>query len=247
MNDNLLQNVYYYDIEKCYYRLLNSCIINDKSTDTVYDKIKRNIGIGILQKNNRLLSKHLYNFTIHEISNYIKQNDIENNIIITSRDGIICTSQVKCIESVPLILKYEISTLIINYFNRLSYIQINRDGSVIVKGIRNKVYDTSFYNLFKGLNISNYRELVNGIDNIRSVYLNSDNILWFSEKLKDGLLKIKLKNTSIVITDENIKNIYHNDIDKYHYWKTLIWPFCKSALSIRSYKTYEKRWINGNK
>jgi len=227
----ILSNLYYYDIPMCYYNILKSIGWDLSNIDPI-NKEERNIKIGILQKNNKELSRYLINSTDNIINSYLKFNKIDTNteLIVRQRDGIIVTRKLDCNTiTIPLEYRSFILRIVIDS-NRIKFLTIYENGEVETKGIRDKPEDSSFYAMFNNISFSNYRSIIDSIESMRRSIFTSDNIYWFSIPCEEGYLvpikkygMIKLKKSTLTVVDME-------DIDRNYIWRNYIWDFCNSIL-----------------
>lgn len=226
----VLSSVFSYDFSACAYNVLKS-IGWDLSKIDYDNKEKRNIQIGLLQKENPRLAKFLLDSINNLVNHYFAINKITNgDLIIRARDGFIIKKKMGILDrTMPIDLRSIISKMIIST-DRNKYLAIHTNGDVEVKGIRNKTVDTSFYNLFRNLEFSTKRSLLYGLEIMRQSILNSENVLWFSTMDEDGYNVpiigsgiLKLKRSSLHLVDPN-------EIDKWFLWEEYIWPFARSIL-----------------
>ena len=227
----ILEDLYEYDISKCYYTILKNCGY-DLSNIESNNKEDRNIQIGLLQKGNKNLSIYLISETLKIIQNYFRINKIlKDNIIIYQKDGCILSKKMESISlNIPIELRHRIIKLIISS-DRNSFIYLDEKDKLIVKGIRNKPLDTEFYKLFFNLNYYSKRNIINSLESIRKSVFNSSNIKWFCTEVNKGIYSIQLKNkTRIKLNLSTLDIIDPNDIDKEFFWKTYMWPFCQSII-----------------
>ena len=172
INDNcnlVLSSLYEYDFAACGYNILKSIGWNLSKID-FNNKEKRNIQIGLLQRDNPSMARFILESTVKLVNHYLKINNIQSSeLIVQTRDGFILSRPLKIIDSsMPIDFRSVISKMIISA-NRKSYLLINTDGKVIVKGIKNRPINSYFYDLFKQLDFSNKTELLLGIERIRRV------------------------------------------------------------------------------
>lgn len=228
--DLVLSNIYEYDIVACHYHLLKN-IGWDMSEIPYDDKITRNIKIGILQKNNPKLINYLLDSTEGVIQYYLDKNKISSNeIVIRVRDGLFLKTQLKDnTSSLPVEFRGMISKFIIT-LDRRKYLYIKSDGTVKVKGISNRPLDTSFYDLFKTLNFMNKKELIRGIENIRTLINRSNNIKWFTFS-NDKSYHIPIIGVgNIEVSKSGLNYIDDSEVDKKIIWEEYIWPFVQPIL-----------------
>lgn len=227
--DYILSNLYEYDFSACYYNILKN-IGYDISNIEKNDKIKRNIQIGLLQKNNPRLSNELLNKTNNIIDHYLIENNInENEVIWRQKDGIITTKKLNKL-NISMELEYRRTIMkLISSMDRNKVLLLYNMNEVDVKGVSNKPLDISFYKLFLNLNFCSKSQLFQGLENIRQNIHKSNNILWFSRESENGI-KIPLKQGLINISKSALLSIDINDVDKTFLWEYYIWPFAQSLL-----------------
>ena len=227
----VLENLYYYDFRSCYYTILKS-IGWDLSDIDFEIKRERNKQLGLLQKGNPQLAHFLIRSTTDLINLYISINKLKNNnIIIRQRDGFILNRKLNNMDTtMPIELRGIVSKLIIS-MDRKKFLSITYDGVIEIKGIRGKTSNVSFFELFKNLEFSNKKNLLNGLENIRKKILSSKNILWFSKEIDNDLYELPLVGgENIKINKSGLFLVDHTEIDKHLIWNNLIWPFVQSLI-----------------
>jgi hypothetical protein len=228
--DLVLSNLFFYDFQSCYYTILENIGWSLEGIEK-NDKTKRNIQLGILQKNNPQLSKFLIESSESLVEHYIKINNLkEKEVILKQRDGLISSRKLDNIDqTMPISLRSIILRMIIT-LNRNQYLAIHSTGEVEVKGISNKPEDVGFYQLFKNLDFTNKKQLFHGLEKIRQTVLNSKNIMWFTEEKEDMYLVRIIGEGIVKINRSSIKFIGTDDIDKNYTWINFIWPFAESCI-----------------
>lgn len=226
----ILSDLYLYDITACYYNILKN-IGWDLTNINYLNKTQRNIEIGILQKNNPTLSKFLLNEVTKIIDYYIEYNRISyNNIIVRQRDGFI--SQKKLLNtscSIPLDLRCNILRLILSS-DRKIFLYITDDNKVIIKGITNKLIDSSVYNLLLNINYNSKRTISKSIESIKQIFFSCTNIRWYGWENSKGYA-IPIKHQGIINLNKSaISMIEIEDIDKEYIWRHYIWIFLSSVI-----------------
>lgn len=226
----ILSNCFSYDFSACAYNILKS-IGWDLSNINFNDKEKRNVQIGLLQKDYPRLAKFLLESITNLVNHYFKINNItKDDLIVRARDGFIIKKKMEILDhTMPIDLRSIISKIIIST-DRKKYMTIHTSGEVEIKGIKNKTVDVSFYNMFRNLNFSTKRSLMVGLERMRQSVLTSENILWFSTTdetnynvpiIGSGILKLNRASLQLIDSDE---------IDKHFLWEEYIWPFARSIL-----------------
>lgn len=194
------------------------------------DKIKRNVEIGYLQKNNPEIAYYIHNSIHHLIDFYLDKNSIsKDDVIIRAKDGLILRKSMKYTsETMPISFRGIISKMIIS-IDRKKYLCI-KDNDVVVKGVSKKPVDISFYNMFKSIDFSNKKSIVHSLEQMRKVIFSSEKCYWFCYEDEDGLM-VPIKGTGYIkIKKTIIDQIDIDDIDKRIIWEEYMWPFCAPLL-----------------
>lgn len=227
----VLHDLYDYDFERCYYKILqniNPDLIKDIDPT---NKELRNIKLGLLQKEN----PNIASFLISKINNimdlYLSENGIlEDDIIWRQKDGVILTKQLNK-TNISMEIKYKglISTMISSMKkDRVLFIYDNK--KVVYKGIKNKLKDMSFFDMFATLNFTTQISVMDGVEVIRHKLFESDNINWFIREV-DDILHIPIKNKgTIKVPKTFIWGLNPKDIDRSVIWDNYLWPFCQTLL-----------------
>jgi hypothetical protein len=226
----IISNLFSYDFSACAYNLLKS-IGWDLSNIEFDNKEKRNIQIGLLQRDNEKLAKFLTSSINNLVDYYFKINNIKTeNLIVRAKDGFIINKKMAILDhTMPIDLRSLISKIIISS-DRKKYLAIHVNGNIEVKGIRNKPVDVSFYKLFRNLSFSTNRNLLSGIENIRQAILNSENILWFTTIDDNNYIVPILGSGMLKLNRSSLQLIDPEEIDKTFLWDEYIWPFARSIL-----------------
>lgn len=222
--DLFLRDVYLYDIKSCNYSILKKIGIDVGYKD---NKIKRNIEIGKLQKENKVLSNVMRSTVNAVIDNYIKINEIEDNIIVKQYDGFITNKKIKDLDTfINLPMREKYNYLVVS-MDRKKFMGINIDERKIsIKGVSNryKAMD-NFYNRFLYLNFASKKVLFNGLNKIEEGINKSDNIDLFSIQKHDEITFHFNKYGEITIKENIVNMINHLDINKERYFNHYIKPF----------------------
>jgi hypothetical protein len=227
----ILSDLFEYDFSSCVYTILKNTGYNVSNIDKD-DKLKRNIQIGLLQKKNKKLSKYLNDNIKNLINFYLEINNIKDEeLILRQKDGIITTKKLtKLNETMPLDFRGIISKLIFTV-NRKQWMLIYGENNVVIKGIKNKPEDISFYNMFSNLDFTNKNKCIKQLESIRNAIYKSDNIKWFGKFVEDNQLLIPIKNIGLMKFRPSVFSMIDTDeIDKSIIWEDFIWPFCRSII-----------------
>ncbi|MFW6002136.1 MAG: hypothetical protein ACOCQD_02250 [archaeon] len=227
----VLSDLYEYDFSMCSYQILKN-IGWDLSHIETEDKTKRNIQIGLLQRDNPKLSQFLQNEVKNLIDYYLSRNNIlDNEIVLRQFDGVILKKPLhRLTETLPLDHRSNILKFIVSP-DRASYLALLDNGTVKVKGVSNLPVDASFYNLFKNLDFGNFRNLVNQLENIRIVIIgNNSNILWHCHLNNDGNYLVPIEDDLLILRPSVINSIDVRDVNKFICWEKYVWNFVSSLL-----------------
>lgn len=232
-NCNLVLNdIYVYDIEKCHYSILNKFGYNIDYIDK-NDKESRNIQIGYLMKNNPNLTHILRLITKSLVDEFILQNNIkENEIISRQYDGLLITRPVKIVDQFINFNLRDIYLKMIISINRDNYICINNKNKVIVKGISNKYENiNNIYLNLLNINYMSKRSIFNNLQRIKNNIIYNENSELFCIPDKNNKFIIYLKQFGQFKISETIINLIDIDeIDKEWYFKEYLKPFFDSIV-----------------
>lgn len=226
----VLMDLYFYDIQACYYNLLKQ--INWNLDEIEFeDKTKRNIQIGLLQKQNPRLAKYLLETSESIIQFYIEKNELTGkDIIVLQRDGLISTCPLQCNDAtLELKFRSNISKMIID-IKRKSFLTIYSSGDVSVKGVPNKPIDIGFYGLFKNLDFCSKRNLILGLNIMRKHVLESQNKEWFIFQKDDQFIVSVIGAGEIILSKSVLHRLDINEIDRKLLWDEYLWRFVQPLI-----------------
>jgi hypothetical protein len=228
-----LRDIYSYDVEACHYNILKNIGYSLKNIDS-QNKLKRNIQIGKLMKNNPNLSKLLRTTTESILDEYIFRSGLneEDDIITRQYDGLITSKPLKNIQTkIPLKLKHIFDYLIIS-INRDSYIA-KSNNKIIIKGVSN-VYPgiKTFFEKLCNINFLNKTQVFVSMEKIKDCILNSEDIMTFFIPNEDetnnyGVIFFK-EYGQIQINKNSLNIIDPDDIDREFYFNFYLKPFTES-------------------
>jgi hypothetical protein len=228
-------DLYEYDIRSCYYTILKSINYDGINNIDPFNKLKRNIEIGLIQKNNKNIANFLSRQTNSLIDLYLSENKIKKEeVVFRSKDGFICKRKLNKLNiSIPIEERNNILRLIISV-NRNCGLLIYSTGEVSVKGLNYKSIDNSYFKLFSKINYSNKSSVVRSISLLRKTILNSSNNQWFCfEGEGESEYIVPIKNFGFLkIQKSSSDRITNSEIDKEFLWETNIWMFCRPLLMM---------------
>ena len=228
----VLNDVFSYDITSCHYSILKNLGLDLNNIDKS-DKKGRNIKIGKMMRSNPRLSKILRRTTESTISEYLVRNNIKNDdVILRQYDGVMLLKRLQDINSctLPIELQNTFSTFIIS-INRRWYIAIYEKGFV-VKGIP-YIYPAIITVLEKlaRINYANKSTIFKMLENLKKEILESNDIKLYSIPVSENKYTIFLnKYDQITVTENALRYIDFDDIDKNRYFNFYIRPFTESIV-----------------
>lgn len=230
---NVLSNLYEYDFSSCVYNILNNIGWDLDEVDEE-DKLKRNIQIGYIRRDNPRVSVYLENSMKSLIDYYLRINNIKDEeIVLRQKDGLILTKPMKNLnETMSLDFRGVISKLVTS-LDRRKWLIIYSDpkSDVTVKGIKNNLYDRSIYNFFRNFNYSNKHSLIDSIEKFRQVvYGERGRKSWYVLKEDDEYI-VPIKEVGYMkLRKSTISSLSIEDIDKRLLWEDYLWPFVESIM-----------------
>jgi len=225
---------YVYDIISCHFTILDK-LGYDVSSIEKHDKLKRNIQIGYILKENPKITSILRKTTESLVDEFIFRNHINNDeIIVKSYDGIIITKPINNPKYSGIGLKLrEIYQKFIISNDRCNYIALNDQNETIIKGISNR-YKTMdyYYSKLLRINYMNKTSIFKSIQNIKDEILNSDNPELFCIPTRDDdkyIIRL-VRYNEMEISNTIIQMLDVDDIDKEFYFNKYLEPFVKSIV-----------------
>jgi len=227
-----LNNVYSYDISSCHYNILKN-LNQDISNIEKYDKLKRNIQIGILMKNNPKLTTTIRSITESLIDEYILRNKIlKDDILIRQYDGFMSLKPLRetTDQYLPIELQSIFSVFIIS-LDRTKFIAT--DGiKISIKGISNRYKEIDdIYKKILSINYANKTSIFVSLQNIKNEVLTSKNPKLYCVPSGENKYNIFLKQYGQFEISETLINILDtNDIDKQRYFDYYFQSFFDSIV-----------------
>jgi hypothetical protein len=227
-----LRDVYSYDISACHYNVLKS-INYDISKIDKEDKLKRNIQIGLLMRDNPKLTSIIRTTTESLINEYILRNKIsDRDIVIRQYDGFITTKLLKgdLAQYIPIELRSIFISFIISV-DRTKFIATDGNQTTI-KGISYR-YDEmdKIYKKILSINFANKNSIFVSLQNIKNEILKSTDPLLYCIPSSEKKFNIFLKQYGkFEISDSMTRILDTDDIDKEKYFDFYIRPFFESIV-----------------
>jgi hypothetical protein len=220
----IIRDVFSYDIEACHYNLLQKFGYDMTYIDKE-NKLKRNIQIGKIMRDNETIKSRLRETTTKIIDDYIAFNEIEeSDILIRQYDGIITTKRLMETEKsiLPLAMQNRYDIVLIS-IDRGKYIAFdNLRNKIKIKGVPS-LYDgiKKYYKmLIKIVDIENKSGVLSNLGKFKISFDKEQDLNVFAIPVDEnevemifksfGQIKIK-KNTLYYMDDEEIdKNFYYD-------------------------------------
>ena len=236
LNENLpfiLRDIYIYDIEACHYTILKNRGFDLSGIDQE-DKLKRNILIGQMMRENPRITSLLRTTTDSIINDYVNINNIkENEIIIRQYDGLILTRKLTTtnIGHVPLECREKLEVFI-SSITRASYIASNSDNNIKIKGVSFRYSEIdNIYKKLCSVVTKNKNSMFKSLQKIKDEFYTSENSYLFAIPTKNGKYNIFLKGYGdLEVSQSTVKIMDTDDVDRVRYFKFYIEPFTKSIV-----------------
>ena len=227
-----LKDIYYYDISSCHYELLKRMGVSISHINKD-DKIQRNVQIGLMMRDSKIISDFLRDTTNSIMDEYIRLNDLQPTEIITRQyDGIITTRILRNIlDYVPLDLRHVFCSFIISS-RRNMYIALDRQDVVHIKGVPNQ-YDemNKLYERIVKINYLSKDAIFSSLESIKREIMTSDNNRLYCIPLENGKYNLFVKEMgSVIISDSLINMLDLDDVDRKKYFDFYIRPFSESIV-----------------
>jgi len=229
----ILKDVYSYDVSSCHYNILKRFGFDLSKIDKE-DKLKRNIQIGLMMRENSNLISLLRKTTTNLIDAYISENKVsDDQIVLRQYDGIIVLIPLKetNLGGMPIDFRDNFE-IFISSINKRMYIARSSKGKMKIKGIPNKYDELNYYyeNICK-INFANKDRIFKRLQKIKDEFLATKSPLLFGIPTEKGKVNIFLKDYGEIEIEENtLKVIDVDDIDKQRYFDFYISPFSKSIV-----------------
>lgn len=216
-------NLYEYDVKSCFYNILKK--INYDGIDKLenYEKLKRNIAIGIMQKNNPRLGKYLNRVSKNLIDCYIKENNLKNeNIILRNKDGIITDTLLNNI-NIGIELSYRGFILKAIRGKDGNFLLYYDDYTVRIMGMKPFVNDI-FLKKFINIPEDNKKQYLNKLNDLRYEILKEcDDKDCYTMVGKNDTIIIPTKdNTFINLNKSFYEKVSLNTIDRNFVWNVIM-------------------------
>lgn len=216
-------NLYEYDVKSCFYNILKKINYNGIDKLENYEKLKRNIAIGIMQKNNPRLGKYLNRVSKNLIDCYIKENNLKNeNIILRNKDGIITDTLLNNI-NIGIELSYRGFILKAIRGKDGNFLLYYDDYTVRIMGMKPFVNDI-FLKKFINIPEDNKKQYLNKLNDLRYEILKEcDDKDCYTMVGKNDTIIIPTKdNTFINLNKSFYEKVSLNTIDRNFVWNVIM-------------------------
>jgi len=236
LNPNLpliMRDLRIYDIESCHYTILKNKGYDLSHIDPE-DKLGRNIIIGKMMRDNPRITSLLRTTTESIINDYININNVlEDDIVIRQYDGLILRRKldVTNIGHIPLEQR-QVLRIFISSINRKTYIAIDSNNEVKVKGVayRYKAMDEIYKKLCLILDVTK-PSLFTRLQKLKDEFYETENPELFGIPVKNGKFNIFLLGYGeLEVSQSTLKIMDTDDVDRERYFKFYIEPFTKSIV-----------------
>lgn len=237
LNSNrlIIRDVFSYDIEACHYNLLKTFGFDISKIDK-NNKIKRNIQIGKIMRDNETIKSRLRETTANIIDDYISFNQLaDEDIIIRQYDGLIIKKR---------LLETKKSVLPIALQNRydLVLISIDKNKYIAFDSIRNKIKIKGVPHLYDGIkqyykklirivDIENKTRILDNLQKFKLSFLNEKDLNVFSLPVNDDEVELIFKEFGqIGIKRNTLYYMSDDEIDKNFYYDFYLHSFIQSII-----------------
>jgi len=227
----VLYDIFVYDIKSCHYSILQK-LGYDLSQIDEKNKKQRNTQIGYMMKDNPQLTSVLRSITISLVDEFILRNNVKpEEMICRLYDGLLITRPCKIFDQYTEFGLRSIYQNLIISNNRDSYIAIDNNQEMVIKGIANRYpqIDNCYYKLLK-INYSNKQSIFKSLQKLKDEICNCEDPNLFCIPIKDKY-EIFLKRYGSMKISETIINMLDTDeIDKKFYFEMYLKPFFDSIV-----------------
>lgn len=231
----IIRDVFSYDIEACHYNLLKKFGYDMKQIDRG-NKIKRNIQIGKIMRDNETIKTRLRETTANIIDDYISFNELtEEDIIIRQYDGLILNKRLlettKSVLPIALQNRYDIVLISIDRNKYIAFDSVK--NKIKIKGVPN-LYDgiKKYYKmLIKIVDIENKSRILDNLQKMKLSFIEEKDLNVFSLPVNDDEVDIMFKEFGQIKIKRN--TLYYMDddeVDKNFYYDVYLHSFIQSII-----------------
>jgi len=231
----IVRDVFSYDIVACHYNLLEKFHYNMTNIDKG-DKLKRNIQIGKIMRDNESIKTRLRETTARIIDDYISFNELrEEDIIIRQYDGLLTTKRLVDTEKsvLPIVLQNRYDIFLIS-IERGMYIAFdNLKKRVKVKGVPSMYEGIQKYyeKLVRIVDIVNISRVLDNLDKLKKSFYDETDMNIFAIPVDENDVEIMFKAFGQIKVKRNtLYYMTEDEVDKEFYYDFYLHSFIQSVV-----------------
>lgn len=225
MSVQVFKNLYEYDMKSCFYNILKEIKYPGIENIDPSDKLRRNVALGYLQKDNPALAPYLNRTAANLLTNYINFNRIPPEaIIMRNKDGIITDRKLRFVNfGLELSFRNFITKMIMNDDDKTALILYN-DGRIRLMG-RKSYVDMAFYKELISMPEFGKKQYFNAVQKLRYKVLFDPNecvekFCLYDPKNDVNILMLK-NGDKILLKTSFLSKICLKDLNRKIVWKDL--------------------------
>jgi hypothetical protein len=231
----IVRDVFSYDIVACHYNLLEKFQYNMTNIDK-NDKLKRNIQIGKIMRDNESIKTRLRETTARIIDDYISFNELrEEDIIIRQYDGLLTTKRLMETEKsvLPIVLQNRYDIFLIS-IERGMYIAFdNLKKRVKVKGVPSiyKGIQKYYEKLVRIVDIENKSRVLDNLEKLKKSFYDETDMNIFAIPVDENDVEIMFKSFGQIKVKRNtLYYMTEDEVDKEFYYDFYLHSFIQSVI-----------------
>jgi hypothetical protein len=231
----IVRDVFSYDIVACHYNLLEKFNYNMINIDK-NDKLKRNIQIGKIMRDNESIKTRLRETTARIIDDYISFNELrEEDIIIRQYDGLLTTKRLMETEKsvLPIVMQNRYDIFLIS-IERGMYIAFdNLKKRVKVKGVPSMYEGIQKYyeKLVRIVDIENKSRVLDNLDKLKKSFYDETDMNIFAIPVDENDVEIMFKAFGQIKVKRNtLYYMTEDEVDKEFYYDFYLHSFIQSVV-----------------
>jgi hypothetical protein len=227
----VLRDVYLHDIEACHYQILKNLGIDISHIDPE-NKLKRNIQIGLMFRDNPALSEKVREITNSTISQYIDINKVKDDeLVIRQYDGMLTTRRLEHTSDfmeIPVKEKFDIFIISID---RNKYIAIS-DDEITIKGVSHSYEKIeAYYKRLLKINYLSKESIFRNLELIKNDLITNKDVETFAIPIEGNKFKMFFKKYDDMDISSSMMNLLEvEDIDRIKYFDLYLKPFTRSIV-----------------
>jgi hypothetical protein len=231
----IVRDVFSYDIVACHYNLLEKFQYNMTNIDK-NNKLKRNIQIGKIMRDNESIKTRLRETTSRIIDDYISFNELrEEDIIIRQYDGLLTTKRLMETEKsvLPIVMQNRYDIFLIS-IERGMYIAFdNLKKRVKVKGVPSMYEGIQKYyeKLVRIVDIENKSRVLDNLEKLKQSFYNETDMNIFAIPVDENDVEIMFKSFGQIKVKRNtLYYMTEDEVDKEFYYDFYLHSFIQSVI-----------------